>query len=121
MLIQTPKDFGIGRGQIFVGGSWADSASADRREIFNPKDETAVDAVAAEIIAGRPPTMAVTTAIEKEAYSPTLGSTPATIEKPIASGISARATSTPDSSSVGMFVSHSRRNVWKNLIFWNQI
>src|ERR1700727_280251 len=47
MLIQTPKDFGIGRGQIFVGGAWADSASADRREIFNPKDETAVDAVAA--------------------------------------------------------------------------
>ena len=28
---------------------------------------TAVDAVAAEIIAGRPPTIAVTTAIEKEA------------------------------------------------------
>ncbi len=47
MLIQTPKDFGIGRGQIFVGGSWVDSASADRREIFNPKDETAVEAVAA--------------------------------------------------------------------------
>ncbi len=47
MLIQTPTDFGIGRGQIFVGGSWVDSASTDRREIFNPKDETAVDAVAA--------------------------------------------------------------------------
>ena len=47
MLIQTPKDFGIGRGQIFVGGSWVDSASTDRREIFNPKDESAVDAVAA--------------------------------------------------------------------------
>ena len=37
---------------------------------------------------------------------------PATIEKPIASGIRARATSTPESSSVGMFVSHSRRSVW---------
>ncbi len=47
MLIQKPKDFGIGRGQIFVGGSWVDSASADRREILNPTDETSVDAVAA--------------------------------------------------------------------------
>ena len=47
MLIQRPQDFGIGRGQIFVGGSWVDSAGSDRREIFDPKDESAVDAVAA--------------------------------------------------------------------------
>ncbi|HVY14712.1 MAG TPA: aldehyde dehydrogenase family protein [Rhodopila sp.] len=46
-MIQTPKDFGIGRGQIFVGGSWVESASTDRRDILNPKDESAVDAVAA--------------------------------------------------------------------------
>jgi len=47
MTIQTATDFGIGRGQIFVGGRWIASASPDHREIFNPKDESAVDAVAA--------------------------------------------------------------------------
>jgi lactaldehyde dehydrogenase/glycolaldehyde dehydrogenase len=46
MTIAMPKDFGIGRGQIFVGGSWVESASKDRREILNPKDESTVDAVA---------------------------------------------------------------------------
>ncbi|HEY4250729.1 MAG TPA: aldehyde dehydrogenase family protein [Roseomonas sp.] len=50
MNVQTPQDFGIGRGQIFVGGSWVDSASRDRREIFNPADESTVDAVAAGAI-----------------------------------------------------------------------
>jgi lactaldehyde dehydrogenase/glycolaldehyde dehydrogenase len=38
--IQRPQDFGIGRDQIFVGGSWVDAASGDRREIFDPKDES---------------------------------------------------------------------------------
>ncbi len=49
---------------------------------------SAIAPVAAEIKAGRPPTKAVITAIEKDAYSPTFGSTPAMMEKAIASGIS---------------------------------
>src|SRR5699024_2692648 len=56
--------------------------------------------VAAEIIAGRPPTTAIVTAIVKEANSPTCGGTPAMIEKEIASGIRARATTRPPSTSV---------------------
>ena len=40
------REFGIGRGQIFIGGRWVDSGSRDRREIQNPKDETHVDEVA---------------------------------------------------------------------------
>ncbi len=43
-----PKDFGIGRGQIFVGGAWVDSSSSVRREIFSPTDESTIDAVAAD-------------------------------------------------------------------------
>ncbi len=46
MTNQTMRDFGIGEGQIFVGGRWADSASQDRREIQNPKDEQVIAAVA---------------------------------------------------------------------------
>jgi hypothetical protein len=49
---------------------------------------SAIAPVAAEIKAARPPTKAVITAVEKEAYSPTFGSTPAMMEKAIASGIS---------------------------------
>ena len=56
--------------------------------------------VAAEIIAGRPPRKEIATAIVKEANSPTLGSTPAMIEKEIASGIRARATTSPARTSV---------------------
>src|SRR5699024_2165798 len=56
--------------------------------------------VAAEIIAGRPPRTAMDTAIVNEAKSPTRGSTPAMIEKEIASGIRARATTSPASTSV---------------------
>jgi hypothetical protein len=33
MTIQTMRDFGIGEGQIYVGGHWVDSASRERREI----------------------------------------------------------------------------------------
>jgi hypothetical protein len=51
--------------------------------------------VAAEIIAARPPTIEITTAMVKEANSPMLGSTPAMMEKEIASGISASATTRP--------------------------
>src|ERR1700685_847121 len=46
MTIHSIQDFGIGRGQIFVGGRWIDSASHDRRLIQNPTDETSVDEVA---------------------------------------------------------------------------
>ena len=55
--------------------------------------------VAAEIMAGRPPRKAMETAIVKEAKSPTRGSTPAMIENEIASGIRARATTSPASTS----------------------
>ena len=46
MTIQTMRDFGIGEGQIYIGGHWVDSASRERREIENPKDESVVAAVA---------------------------------------------------------------------------
>ena len=42
MTIQTMRDFGIGEGQLYIGGRWVDSASRDRREIENPKDESIV-------------------------------------------------------------------------------
>lgn len=69
---------------------------------------SAIAPVAAEIRPGRPPTKAVTTAIMNEAYSPTFGSTPAMIEKAIASGISAKATRIPANMSVLTLDNHSR-------------
>ena len=45
MTIQTMKDFGIGAGQLFIGGRWVEAAGRDRREIRNPATEAAVDAV----------------------------------------------------------------------------
>jgi len=65
---------------------------------------TAIAAVAAEIMPGRPPTKATTTAMQNEAYSPTLGSTPAMIENAMASGIRASATTMPASRSPRMLV-----------------
>src|SRR5690606_41803112 len=59
--------------------------------------------VAAEIMPGRPPTNAMMTAIQNDAYRPTFGSTPAMIEKAIASGINARATTIPESRSPRIF------------------
>lgn len=56
--------------------------------------------VAAEIMARRPPTTEITTAMVKEANRPIAGSTPAMIENEIASGISASATTSPASTSV---------------------
>ena len=53
---------------------------------------SAVEPVAAEIIARRPPTIEIVTAIVKEAKSPTRGSTSAITEKEIASGIRAMPT-----------------------------
>jgi hypothetical protein len=61
---------------------------------------SAMAPVAAEIIAGRPPAMEMMTAMLNEAYRPTFGSTPAISENAIASGMSARATTRPASSSV---------------------
>src|SRR5699024_4876552 len=54
----------------------------------------------AEIIAGRLPRNAMDTAMVNEANSPTRGSTPAMMENEIASGISARATTSPARTSV---------------------
>ncbi len=69
--------------------------------------------VAAEIIARRPPTIAMVTAMVKEANRPMAGSTPAMIENEIASGIRARATTRPASTSVrqtfGSFSQSGRR------------
>ena len=42
MTIQTMRDFGIGEGQLYIGGRWVDSSTRDRREIENPKDESVV-------------------------------------------------------------------------------
>lgn len=56
---------------------------------------SAIAPVAAEIIPGRPPVNAIITAIQKDAYKPTIGSTPAIIEKAMASGIKANATTIP--------------------------
>src|SRR5690625_5177446 len=63
--------------------------------------------VAAEIIPGRPPANAIIVAILNEAYNPTIGSTPAIIEKAIASGINASATTIPASTSPLIFENHS--------------
>src|SRR5690606_9448933 len=60
---------------------------------------SAMAPVAAEIIPGRPPAKAITTAIQKEAYKPTFGSTPARMENAMASGINANATTRPESRS----------------------
>jgi len=43
----TLHNFGIATGQLFINGRWVESATGDRRDIFNPKDETRVDTVAA--------------------------------------------------------------------------
>ena len=56
--------------------------------------------VAAEIMAGRPPTKEMVTAMVKAANSPIRGSTPAMMENAMASGIRARATTRPPSTSV---------------------
>ena len=56
---------------------------------------TATAAVAAEIMAGRPPRNAITIAMATDAYNPTRGSTPEMIEKPMASGMSASETTMP--------------------------
>ena len=78
--------------------------------LTNVTISSAMAPVAAEIMPGRPPVNAMMTAMENEAYSPTFGSTPAMMEKAIASGISASATTRPASTSFRTFESHSWRN-----------
>ena len=74
---------------------------------------SAIAPVAAEIIPGRPPTKLITTAIQNDAYKPTFGSTPAIIEKAIASGIKASATTKPDNVSPRILENHSSRKLPK--------
>ena len=68
---------------------------------------SAIAPVAAEIRPGRPPRKAVTTAMQTEAYRPTCGSTPAMMEKAIASGTSAKATTSPAKRSRGTLPNQS--------------
>ena len=68
---------------------------------------SAIAPVAAEIMPGRPPVKAMITAMEKEAYKPTFGSTPAIIEKAMASGINASATTSPASRSFLVLENHA--------------
>lgn len=70
---------------------------------------SAIAPVAAEIMPGRPPVNAITTAMLNDAYSPTFGSIPAMMENAIASGISARATTMPASRSPRTLENQSRR------------
>ena len=63
--------------------------------------------VAAEIMAGRPPKNAIETAIQKDAYKPTCGSTPAIAENAIDSGINAKPTTKPAKTSVRILENHS--------------
>ena len=58
---------------------------------------------------------AVMTAIEKEAYRPTFGSTPAMMEKAMASGMRASATTKPASKSPRMLDSQSWRRDFENM------
>src|SRR5690606_3962304 len=69
--------------------------------------KSAIAPVAAEIMAGRPPKKAMDTAMQKDAYKPTCGSTPAMAEKAIDSGIRARPTTRPASTSVRILENHS--------------
>ena len=78
----------------------------------------AIAPVAADIIPGRPPVKAMITAIENEAYKPTLGSTPAMIENAMASGISASATTSPAKTSFRVLENHSWRIVSMDLYFF---
>lgn len=60
----------------------------------------AIAPVAAVIIAGRPPVNAIAIAMTTEENKPTAGSTPARMEKAMASGIRARDTARPARTSV---------------------
>ena len=72
---------------------------------------SAMAPVAAEIMPGRPPANAMMVAMLKEAYRPTLGSTPAMMENAMASGMSASATTRPASTSLRTLANQSCRMV----------
>src|SRR3546814_10998254 len=76
------------------------------------------DLVAEDSMPGRPPRKERITAKEKDAYNATLGATPAMMEKPMASGIRARATRMPARISARGLAIHSRRNIEKKDIIW---
>lgn len=63
-------------------------------------------------MAGRAPVKAMTMLMMKEANSPTAGSTPATKEKAMTSGISAKVATAPAMSSRGMLGAHLARKGW---------
>ena len=69
----------------------------------------ATDPAAAETIAGRPPKKAITMLMMNDANSPTAGSTPATKEKAMTSGMSAKVATAPAMSSRGMLGAHWAR------------
>jgi hypothetical protein len=75
---------------------------------------SATEPAAADTMAGRPPAKAMTMLITNEAKSPTAGSTPATKEKAMTSGMSAKVATAPAISSRGMLGHHSvRRRLWE--------
>ncbi|MGF6349849.1 hypothetical protein QF040_004562 [Variovorax sp. W2I14] len=75
---------------------------------------SATEPAAADTIAGRPPVKAMTMLITNDANSPTAGSTPATKEKAMTSGMSANVATAPAISSRGMLGHHSvRRRLWE--------
>ncbi len=67
---------------------------------INPTKITATAPVAPDIIPGRPPKIAVTSAKIKAAYNPVSGENPGISAKAIASGTKASATVKPDKISV---------------------
>ena len=72
--------------------------------------------VAAEIIPGLPPNIDISTAIQNDACIPTIGSTPAMIEKAIASGMSANATVTPARTSPLTLKNQVDRSLLSNVV-----
>ena len=75
---------------------------------------SATEPAAADTMAGRAPANAITMLMTNEANSPTDGSTPATNENAITSGISANVATAPASSSRGMLGAHSARRRVRN-------
>ena len=70
---------------------------------------SATEPAAADTMAGRPPQNAITMLMTNDANSPTEGSTPATNEKAITSGISANVATAPASNSRGILGAHCAR------------
>ena len=75
--------------------------------LTSPARTKAMDPAAADIIAVLPPKIAVITEIQNDEYTPIIGSTPATIVKPITSGIKAIHTTNPAKRSNLILPNHS--------------